>query len=135
MSGQNKLKSKSKSQLGQFYTTNYEYILQSFVIPEGIKKIIEPFAGNGDLVQYIESFKKKYEVECYDIDPKKDYIKMRDTLNDPPDYKDAYVITNPPYLARNKCEKKELFDKYDTNDLYKCFMEILIKKIGYALAI
>jgi hypothetical protein len=32
------------------------------------------------------------------------------------------VITNPPYLARNKCNDKTLFDKYDTNDLYKCFI-------------
>lgn len=118
---------KKKSQLGQFYTTHYEYIFKSFAIPENISKIIEPFAGNGDLVKYIQSFEKSYEIVCYDLDPKKDFIQMRDTLKDPPDYKDAYVITNPPYLARNKCAHKELFDKYDTNDLYKCFIESLIK--------
>ncbi len=121
------LLSPKKAELGQFYTTNYEYIFKSFIIPDNIKKIIEPFAGNGDLVKYIESFGKSYELECYDIDPKREYIKIRDTLKDPPNYKDAYVITNPPYLARNKCANKELFDKYETNDLYKCFIEILIK--------
>jgi hypothetical protein len=40
----------SKSQFGQFYTTNYEYILSNMVIPEGVKTIIEPFVGNGDLL-------------------------------------------------------------------------------------
>ena len=45
----------TKSELGQFYTTNYNYILQSFIIPIDIVDIIEPFAGNGDLLKYIDS--------------------------------------------------------------------------------
>jgi hypothetical protein len=43
----------------------------------------------------------------------------------PPDYTNKYVITNPPYLARNKSSDKVVFDKYDTNDLYKCFLKTL----------
>ena len=39
-----------KQQLGQYYTTNYEYIMQNLYVPENITKIIEPFAGNGDLL-------------------------------------------------------------------------------------
>lgn len=115
-----------KRKLGQFYTTNYEYILQGLTIPEYIENIIEPFAGNGDLVMFIEGQTKKYNVICYDIDPKKDFIIERDTLNNPPDYNDKFIITNPPYLARNKSENKEIYDKYDTNDLYKCLIKELI---------
>jgi hypothetical protein len=37
-------------------------------------------------------------------------------------------LTNPPYLARNKCANKELFDQYDTNDLYKCFLTSLTQQ-------
>ena len=55
-----------KQKLGQFYTTNYDYILQNLYIPENIKKIIEPFAGNGDLLNFIKN-KDNYKIECYDI--------------------------------------------------------------------
>ena len=113
-----------KQKLGQFYTTNYEYILQNISVPEGITDIIEPFAGNGDLLQFID--KTKYTIQCYDIDPKHDYIIQQDTLIHPPDFNHKFVITNPPYLARNKSSDKTIFDKYDTNDLYKCFIQILI---------
>jgi hypothetical protein len=43
-------------------------------IPDYITNIIEPFAGNGDLVEFIEKNRSDCNVECYDIEPKKDYI-------------------------------------------------------------
>jgi hypothetical protein len=115
----------TKQKLGQFYTTNYEYILQNLYIPKNIIKIIEPFAGNGDLLNYIKD-KDNYNIECYDIEPKKDYIIEKNTILDPPNLNNSFILTNPPYLARNKSNNKKLFDKYKTNDLYKCFIEILI---------
>jgi len=115
----------SKKSLGQFYTTNYEYILQNVFIPDNVVNIIEPFAGNGDLLKFIE--KNKYTVECYDIDAKHDYIIQQDTLLNPPILNEKFVITNPPYLARNKSDDKEMFNKYNTNDLYKCFIQLLIQ--------
>lgn len=117
-----------KKELGQFYTKNYEYILQNINIPENIKYIIEPFAGECDLLNYIKN-QNNYEIELYDIDPKKDNTTERDTLIDPPQYTDKYVITNPPYLARNKSTDKVLFDKYDVNDLYKCFIVNIINDV------
>jgi len=119
------IKTNKKTELGQFYTTNYNYILQNMDISEDVKKIIEPFAGNGDLLNFITN-KEKYELECYDLDPKKDYIIKRDTLLNPPNYDDKFILTNPPYLARNKNKNKMLYDKYDCNDLYKCFLKNII---------
>jgi hypothetical protein len=119
------IKKIAKKQLGQYYTTNHEYILQGMEIPSNVKKIIEPFTGNGDLIEYIENKKNKYEIECYDIEPKHNYIIKKNTIETPPDYNNKYLITNPPYLARNKSKDKKLFDKYKVNDLYKC----LIKEI------
>lgn len=107
---------------GQFYTTNYTFILQNCTIPETIKEIIEPFAGNGDLLNFIQN-KEKYTIEAYDIDPKKSFIKKRDTLKNPPDYTNKFILTNPPYLARNKNKNKEIYDLYNCNDLYKCFIK------------
>jgi hypothetical protein len=115
--------SDKKHKLGQFMTTNYEYIFQGMTIPNNITNIIEPFTGNGDLLKFL---KKDYKIECYDIDPKKDFIIKRDTINNPPSYKEKFIITNPPFLARNKSKNKLLFDKYNVNDLYKCFIKELL---------
>jgi hypothetical protein len=122
-------KSTSKQQLGQFYTTNYEYILSNMSIPPDITHIIEPFVGTGDLLKFIDSAKTNYIIETYDIDPKYENAVKRDTLNDPPDYTGRFVLTNPPYLARNKSKNKELYDKHGCNDLYKCFIMSLIESV------
>ena len=103
-----------KKKLGQFYTTNQEYILQGINIPENIKNIIEPFTGNGDLLKFIEKYEKEYNIECYDIDPKKEFIIKQDTIKNPPKYTNRFIITNPPYLARNKSKDKTLFDKFNS---------------------
>lgn len=119
-----------KKTLGQFYTTNQEYILQGLKIPDNIINIIEPFAGNGDLLDFInkerENNKVNYTIECYDIEPTKNNIIKKDTLKDPPNYKNKFIITNPPYLARNKSKDKSMFDKYDVNDLYKCVIKDIL---------
>lgn len=116
----------TKQELGQFYTTNYDYILQNISIPTDVSTIIEPFAGNCDLLKFI-SEPTKYHIELYDIDPKNSQVIQRDTLQNPPSYDDKFVLTNPPYLARNKNKDKSLYDLYKTNDLYKCFIINLIK--------
>lgn len=122
----------SKKAMGQFYTTNSSYILEGFVIPDNyVKCIIEPFAGKGDLIEWLKRdcpSLSNIPIQAYDIDPKNKNIHKRDTLLNPPDYKDAWIITNPPYLARNKSEKKDVYDLYDTNDLYKCFLLSLSKQ-------
>jgi len=114
-----------KIKLGQFYTKNYNYILNNFDIPADISTIVEPFAGEGDLLNFIKE-KEKYTIECYDLDPKHEYILQRDSLDNPPLYDNKFILTNPPYLARNKNNNKYLYDKYDCNDLYKCFLITLI---------
>ena len=115
-----------KKTLGQYFTTNHEYILQNLNIPDNTIGIIEPFAGNGDLLNFIKN-KERYRIKCYDIEPKHDFIVERDTLNNPPRYRNKFILTNPPYLARNKSKDKAIFDKYDVNDLYKCFIKDIIE--------
>jgi len=121
-------KKTNKKNKGQFYTTNNEYILDGLEIPENIEHIIEPFAGKGDLLDWLNKKLKNKNIESYDIEPKRHDIIKRDTLIDPPNYEGSWVITNPPYLARNKCENKQIYDLYNTNDLYKCFIKSLINK-------
>jgi hypothetical protein len=114
-----------KSKLGQFFTINYDYILQNFELDFINKTVIEPFCGNGDLLNF-KDIKNKTKIECYDIDPKHSYINLRDTLLNPPDYTNKILITNPPYLARNKNSNKKIYEKYNQNDLYKCFIVSII---------
>jgi hypothetical protein len=113
-----------KKNLGQFYTTNYNYILQNLFIPENTITIIEPFCGSGELLKFIDD--NKFKIETFDIDPKIKVSEKRDTLLNPPSYKDKFILTNPPYLARNKCKEKKIFDFYNVNDLYKCFIKELL---------
>jgi hypothetical protein len=118
------IKMTNKKEYGQFFTTNYKYILQNLYIPEDTCHIIEPFSGNCDLLPFITN--QQIKIECYDIEPANDTIIQRDTLLNPPNYNNKFVLTNPPYLARNKSKNKEVYDKYNQNDLYKCFIQTLI---------
>lgn len=118
-----------KQELGQFFTTNYIKILTNLNIPKNVKHVIEPFAGAGDLRPFINN--PDMIIECYDIDPKNKDIIQRDTLQDPPCYYDKFVLTNPPYLARNKSKDKKYFDQYKVDDLYKCFIKQLIGSNAY----
>jgi hypothetical protein len=111
--------SHSKKSAGQFYTVQSDYILSGVPRPPKNVKVIEPFAGQGDLLSWIGT---DNPIEAYDIDPKHLDVKQRDTLLDPPDYDGCWVITNPPYLARNHADDKTVFNTYESNDLYKCFM-------------
>ena len=52
----------NKKKYGQYYTTNCDYILKDFVIPEKVK-LIEPFVGQGDLVKW----SKRDDWDLYDI--------------------------------------------------------------------
>lgn len=116
---------KNKKKYGQFFTTNYKYILSDMKIPTDIKTIVEPFAGKKDLISFIDNI-EMYDIELYDIEPLSNDIIKRDTLLNPINFDDKFALTNPPYLARNKSKDKEIFDKYNMNDLYKCYIMQLI---------
>jgi hypothetical protein len=121
--------STNKKNRGQFYTTNSAYILEGFSPPPSdIRCIVEPFAGKGDLIDWVRNSGCQAHIEAFDIEPKRADIQKRDTLTNPPDYSNSWIITNPPYLARNKSESKEIYELYDTNDLYKCFIASVCKQ-------
>jgi len=120
--------STGKKERGQFYTVECSYILDGIPLNMGAAtRIVEPFAGKGDLLTWLAKKGLSLPLEAYDIEPKADSIQKRDTLMNPCNYEGAWILTNPPYLARNKSDQKALFDKYDTNDLYKCFLLSLVQ--------
>lgn len=107
-----------KRKYGQFFSTNADTILKGFEKPADDVHIIEPFAGKGDLIKWIGR-----GVEEYDIEPVRKKTTTRDTLRNPPLYSGKYVVTNPPYLARNKSKDKSLYDTFGQNDLFKIFIQ------------
>jgi hypothetical protein len=123
----------TKRALAQFFSTKADYIFQGFPMPEG--PIVEPFAGRGDLIEWVQTQGYVGPVEAFDIMPQHPYIVQRDTLRNSPSYADAWVITNPPFIARNKtAEHRDLYDLHETNDLFKIFMMTLVDGDGCAKA-
>jgi hypothetical protein len=112
----------NKKQLGQFFTKNSDYILsglQRFIVG---KDIVDPFAGNGDLILWAKKNGAK-KVKGYDIDKKyidEENVFHNDGIKHPLKYK--FILTNPPYLNINKADKetkREYFDKNNLEDLYQ----------------
>ena len=100
-----------KRNLGQFFTTNSDYILQGFSNFVKNKEIADPFAGNQDLLNWVKNSKCKKFVG-FDCD--KNYIDgknvfFNDSIISPKNYK--FVCTNPPYLHKNKATK-EIKEKF-----------------------
>ena len=95
-------------------------------LPENVD-IVEPFVGQGDLIKWINEKLKYKKIETYDLDPKINCDNIRDTISNPPNYFGKYVVTNPPYLAKNKNKDKSIYLKYGVDDLYKAFLKTLIQ--------
>ena len=109
------------------YTTESEMICGNLInyIPNNAL-LIETFVGGKDLVQLFPN----HQWETYDIDPETDAQYYQDTLMTPPDYQNKWVITNPPFLAKNKASNKSIFDKYGVDDLYKAFLVSMLEAEG-----
>lgn len=114
------------------YTTQAEKICANLIkyIPNDAN-LIEPFVGNGDLLNLFPNHKW----EKYDLIIKQENVTQQDTLSNPPDYNNKWVITNPPYLAKNKANDKTIFIQYNTDDLYKAAMLSLLEAEGGILII
>ena len=112
-----------KKELGQFYTTNSDYIVGNLldVFPHNAT-IVDMFAGNWDLLNLV---KDTHSVIGYDIDVKNNYTVQQDSFNCITNYKGKWIITNPPYLAKNKNKNKDVYNKYDTDDLYKAAIKVI----------
>ena len=78
----------NKKQLGQFFTTNADYILHGLNSFVKGKDIIDPFAGNGDLLNWAlkNNAKKVIGFDCDSrfVDNKK--VFFNDSLASPKEY-------------------------------------------------
>ena len=113
------------------YTTKAQEICANLIkyIPNEAN-LIEPFVGDGDLLSLFPN----HQWEKYDIEDK-GYNIVQDTLATPPSYENKWVITNPPYLAKNKASNKSIFSQYGVDDLYKATLLSILSCEGGILII
>lgn len=116
-----------KQLLGQFNTTNRDYILHEFEDVVKGKDWVDPYAGNGDLLDWAKA-NGANTIQGYDIDPTKNSrkdIELRDSFRNPVDYTGKWIIANPPYLAQNKNKEERdkgaesIYLQKNEDDLYK----------------
>lgn len=119
----------AKQQLGRFFTKRAQHVVGTLsdVLPQN-SVVIDPFAGECDLLYFLRKQRPDLFLKGYDLVPTDNEfgVEQRDTLLDPPNYSRMWVVTNPPYLARNKSTDKAIFDKYRSNDLYKAAVQSII---------
>jgi len=119
----------SKKQLGQFYTTRANYIVGDLlnIFPEN-STIIDPFSGNWDLLNLLNP--STFNLFGYDIEPQNNKTIKLDTLLEPLDYKNKWVLTNPPFLAKNKNKDKTIYNLYNVDDLYEACLKSIMNCEG-----
>jgi len=120
---------KNKKQLGQFFTTNSDYIFQGLERWVKNKDVTDPFAGSGDLIAWAKKHDAKraqgFDIDGTYIDNKN--IFLHDSLLKLQKYK--FVLTNPPYLNINKANsktKEKYFSKFPYEDLYQISLRAVL---------
>lgn len=124
-----------KQRMGVFLTKKSDILLEKFTSLVKGKRVVDPFAGDGDLLKWAEK-NGAADTKGYDIRPETEF-EIRDSILDPPDYSGQIVVTNPPYLSSNKSKGayKKHYRIWKQNDLYKCFLASLINSADEALVI
>lgn len=116
---------------GQFFTTDTSWIkpqILEFIKLSNCKTIIDPYAGQGDILNYFSE--TEYKKIGYDIDTNLNYI-INDSLVDIPKEPNSIIITNPPYLTSAIAKKNNFPDlilKYFENSQYDDLYKIAIQK-------
>lgn len=115
-----------KKDLGQFFTTNSDYILQGFEHYVRGKVVMDPFVGLCDLLNWADRNGAK-STSGLDIDPQ--MVNARVSLNDSLKYipYTPFNITNPPYLGKNKMSASMKNDyPMEYEDLYLLSLKKII---------
>ena len=101
-----------KRELGQHFTEatgdNNPFLHPAFKIwasrINSTDTILEPFAGNKDLIRLLREAGYHNQVDCYDIDPQSTDVVQRDTMEDMPSGF-RFIVTNPPYTSKSSATK------------------------------
>ncbi len=140
----NKMKSKEKIVLGQFFTKENSWLktqVVEFIIKFDCKTAFDPFAGGGHLLESAKKLGIKNLIGM-DIDTNLGW-KFNDSLISIPHIDEqTIIITNPPYLSNYSASRKKIMDNVrmyfnSTNydDLYLLALDNMLKAQKYVVAI
>lgn len=87
------------------------------------KLIVEPFTGDGQVLQWLGN---DYIIIAYDSEPSQPKTIKNDVFESKVRYVGSYVITRIPQLKKSESQDKHIFIRYGTDNLYKCFINFLI---------
>lgn len=117
--------------LGQFFTKkNYWMQRQviSFMRKYKPQNLLDPFAGEGDLLKACSKY-KALKIG-YDIDSTLKW-EINDSLKTIKSLKNGFILTNPPYLSRVSAKTKKIrHDAFSTSnrpDLYQIALDSMLK--------
>ena len=129
-----------KKEYGQFYTQYNIFLLYPFLnwfnnIPlDKRNSILEPFAGSNGLLRMLEQSVVVNQYTSYDINPRSNDVKKRDTIKRFPE-RSSLIVTNPPFLAKNVAVRKgldyQLSEMDNYNDLYLKCLDLCLKNSDY----
>ncbi len=120
--------SDAQRERGQYFTTGNPFQHPAFLswakdakLPKA--RILEPFAGQNNIINHLVSMKLCHRFHSYDIEPASRDVRTQDTLAAFPTGYEV-CVTNPPWLAKNSATVRGLpFPDTGHDDLYKVALE------------
>jgi hypothetical protein len=85
--------------------------------------VVLPFANQ----ETIEWLGDGYIPLAYANQPRTSKIFQRDVFTNSPKFAGSYIVAQPPFTRRNDAEDKAIFDLFGTDNLYKCFIKMLLR--------
>ena len=132
----------NKKQLGQYFTKKDLWLkpqVIEFIKSAKCSVAYDPFAGGGDLLNASKEVLGFKKIKGLDIDDKLEW-EHNDSLLNIPKEKDAIIITNPPYIAkqsasRKKIDLKKYYDVTEYDDVYLLALDRMLDAQKYVVAI
>ena len=132
-----------KTGLGAFHTKGscwLNSVVSEFIVSTNLRRAIDPFAGNGDMLDLVGS-KFSMQKSGYDIDDSTVW-EVNDSLVSIPRSPGSICITNPPFLAKYSARRKSMwpmvgryYERYGRNDLYEIALDRCLASFGHVVAI
>jgi len=131
-----------KIKLGQFFTKESLWLkpqVKNFIINCGCTIAYDPFAGAGDLLNVAKAMLNFDNVFGLDIDETLQW-EYNDSLLSIPSIKNAIIITNPPYIAKQSASRKKIdlskyFSTSTYDDVYLIALDKMLASQQYVVAI
>lgn len=117
-----------RRRLNQYTTSENDYIFQNLNVNLSESCVItDPFCADGELLKWAETHYPNNIKKGFDLDPRIKNARERDSLLNPPNYKNTFVVTNPPFKKRRGDENVEIYERWKTSEYYLAFLASIMQ--------